>query len=272
MQDPNTGKQLNTSPFGRSMPIGGLSYSFPSGLSRTLNTRGMVLKQGATSDSPAVQSPMGPQTRWTSFLPKRSDKNTLSLRIPSPAPPLNSNDNFVSNYKNANNADTKPYSPNQQTQLEPDLPKAEQRDAKSDPLAQSGSRQWLFLSRNKNTLFSTLPPNSNDQSFSHNNNGNNAPTPSYQKPSNDKTVMTSDDVKRLYGNLIDNGKTKDFIKPMEEKIKEKSSSALPSQQLPATLRPTVEPQMTSTQFREYLKTIPGLKTVPKEVKDEFNKM
>lgn len=122
------------------MPIGGFSYSLPSGLSRTPNNRGMVLKQGATSDSPAVQSLMGPQTQWNSFLPKRSDKNTLSPKIPSPAPTLNSNYDFVSNYKNANNADIKPYSPNQQTQLKPDLPKAEQRDAKSDSLAQSGSR------------------------------------------------------------------------------------------------------------------------------------
>lgn len=253
MQHPNTGKQLNPFPFGRNMPIGGFSYpstsnsnELPSDLSAIHNNPGMVPKQGATSESPAVQSLKGPQTQRTSFLLKADA--------------------------------TKPNSPPQQTQLEADLSKALKRDATSvNSLAQSNSRQWDFLPRNINPYFSLgsflpLPPYSNDQSFSHNNNGNNAPTPSYQKPSNDKTVMTSDDVKRRYGNLIDNGKTKDFIKPMEEKIKEKSSSALPSQQLPATLRPTVEPQMTSTQFREYLKTIPGLKTVPKEVKDEFNKM
>lgn len=154
--------------------------------------------QGATSDSPAVQSLTRPQTKWTPFLPK---------------------------YLNGNN----------------------------------------IMSKNP---FSASPFYSDQRSFSYENNGNNAPTqqPSFQEPSNDKTVMTSDEVERLFAkNLMDNGVTKDFSKPMEGKGKEKSSSALWATK--SSNIPTVGKVMTSTELRNKAKG----KLIPKDVTDYFNK-
>lgn len=250
------------------MPIGGSSYppflkreKLSSGLSR-LNYRGMVLNQGATSDSPAGQSPKGPQTQGTSFLPKADA--------------------------------TKTYSPAQQTQLEPDLQKAEQgvrfrqlpglynrvtKDVTKPKEEEEDKEEGSAALPSRQQLSATLRY-SNAAAFLNNRN-NKAATKQSSLPGSlnsdiptDGSVMTSDEAKKRFAKVpIPRDVKMGFNERMTEQDNDEKSSALPSQQqLPATLRPTVEPKMTSTQLREYLKTIPGLKAVPKGVKDAFNKM
>lgn len=235
------------------MPIGGSSYTPFLKIKEVLN-------QGATSDSPAVQSPKRPQTQGTSFLPKADA--------------------------------TKTYSPAQQTQLEHDLQKAEQGVAmKDNSLAQSRLRQWPFLSRNKNTPLPPessppLPPYSNDQS--------DIPTDGSVMTSDEAKKRFA-----IVPNPRDVTMGFNKIMAEKDKDKKGSSLSSP-EQLPATLPdsnaqvfssntnnnaankpsslqesskiPTFRPKMmTSTELRQYLKTL-NVKAIPKEVKNAFNNM